>query len=81
MRKTLLVIAFASMLGGMLSLWLTLGIVKDPEFAEYSLQWKARPTFKLYFYSPTGMSDLTADDLPPELRAEQLDYEYYVLGE
>ncbi len=69
------------LVAGLLSLWLTLGIVKDPEFAEYSLRWKSKPTFKLYFYSPLGMSDKVIEDLSPELQAEEKDYLHYIMGE
>lgn len=68
-------------MAGLLSLWFTVGIVKDPEFDEYHLRWKSRPTYKVYFYSPVGMSDKGIEDLSPELQAVEKDYLYYIMGE
>jgi hypothetical protein len=50
------------------------------EFAEYGLRVKRHPSFKVYFYTPLGMSDKTIDDLPTELQAEEHAYRRYILG-
>ena len=60
--------------------WLFVGLVKDPEFAEYHLQMKAAPTFKVYFYSPRGMSDAKIEDLSPAEQQAEMDYQIYILG-
>jgi hypothetical protein len=80
MKRWILVILLVMLLGGILSTWLWVGIVKDPEFAEYGLRVKRHPSFKVYFYTPLGMSDKTIDDLPTELQAEEHAYRRYILG-
>jgi len=54
------------------------GLCRDDEFNEPSLFFKYRPTLKLVFYSPTGMSDLTLEDLTPEGRKEELAFDEFV---
>ena len=65
---------------GLLCAFLWIGVAADPEFNEHSLFIKAHPTFKWYFYSPTGMSDLGIDDLEGIRREEETAYQYYFLG-
>jgi hypothetical protein len=65
----------------LLAAWLWIGIVQDAEFKdEYSLFWKERPTFKIWFRSPVGMSDLRIEDLSRDDQIAERDYRYYVLG-
>ena len=62
--------------------WLHIGIVQDPEFNdEHHFIWKKHPTFKVYFRSPIGESDMQIDDLSPEKQQEERDYQHYVLGD
>ncbi len=81
MKRTLKITATLALFAVLVVAWLCLGIVKDPEFAEYAVCMKAHPTFKVYFYSPLGMSDKVLADLPPDLQAEERAYRWYVLGE
>ena len=55
--------------------WLFVGLFRDSEFYEPELFIKNRATFKLNFYSPTGMSDFSINDLSPEKRIEEKAFE------
>jgi hypothetical protein len=59
-------------------LWLFVGIYFDDEFHSPSLFVKHRPTFKISFYSPIGMSDLQFSDLSTDKKAEQLAFDEFV---
>jgi hypothetical protein len=55
------------------------GRYEDDEFGEKSFFIKYRPTFKFYFYSPTGMSDTRVADLPPALQDEEKAFREFVV--
>jgi hypothetical protein len=59
--------------------WLFTGLFRDDEFYELSIFGKQRPTFKIYFYSPTGQSDLTLKDLSPDKQYEERAFQEFVL--
>jgi hypothetical protein len=72
------------MLFGMIFLVLTClftGLFREDEFYELSIFTKHRPTFKIYFYSPTGQSDLTLNDLSLENQNEERAFQEFVLGQ
>ena len=58
--------------------WLFVGLFRDNEFCELDIFTKHRPTFKINFYSPTGMSDLTVNDLTADKQVEEIAYEEFV---
>ena len=58
---------------------LFIGIFADDEFYELDFFTKHKPTTKLYFYSPTGMSDLTLQDLSEELQKEETAFNEFVI--
>lgn len=58
--------------------WLFVGLFRDGEFDEPGLFTKHRPTFKVNFYSPTGMSDLTVNDLTEDKQVEEIAFEEFV---
>lgn len=55
------------------------GVFRDDEFYDPNIFLKHRPTFKLLFISPTGMSDKTPEDLSPEMQKEELMFEEFVI--
>lgn len=59
--------------------WLFVGIFRDDEFYEPNLFLKYRPTFKVNFYSPTGMQDFELNDLSPERKAEEIAFQEFVI--
>ncbi len=59
--------------------WLFVGVSRDAEFNEPSLFLKHRPSFRIHFYSPCGMSDLTIQDLPKPEQADEKAFEEFVL--
>jgi hypothetical protein len=59
--------------------WLFVGLYRDDEFYEPNLFTKYRPTLKVNFYSPTGMSDLTVDDLIDEKKVEEIAFQEFVI--
>jgi len=67
---------------GIISLVIALlftGVYRDDEFYELDIFLKYQPTFKLYFYSPTSMSDLTVNDLEPKFQVEEIAFKEFVL--
>lgn len=73
---------FKYLLIGILSLILTIlfiGIFADDEFYELGIFTKHKPTSKLYFYSPTGMSDLTLLDLSKSNQKEELAFDEFII--
>jgi hypothetical protein len=58
--------------------WLFVGIYRDAEFNEPSLFIKYKPSFKIEFYSPSGMSDLTVEDLPEPKKSEEIAFDEFV---
>lgn len=54
--------------------WLFTGLFYDAEFYEPHLFLKHRPSSKVYFYSPAGMSDITMKELSPKGKAEEAAY-------
>lgn len=58
--------------------WLFVGIYRDAEFSEPGLFIKYKPSFKIEFYSPSGMSDLTIEDLPEPQKSEEIAFEEFV---
>ena len=58
--------------------WLLVGLFRDDEFYEPGLFTKHRPSFKVNFYSPTGMSDLTVNDLNANEQVEEIAFEEFV---
>jgi hypothetical protein len=54
------------------------GIAEDPEFSSRTLFVKHTPTWKVFFYSPIGESDITLDELDEKRRTEQLAYNEFV---
>lgn len=63
----------------MLVTWLFAGIFYDDEFYEASFFTKYRPAFKIFFYSPTGQSDMVLDDLPSDKQKEEIAFEEFVI--
>lgn len=59
--------------------WLFVGVFRDDEFYEPNLFTKYQPTFKVNFYSPIGMSDLTVNDLPSDKKLEEIAFEEFVM--
>lgn len=55
-----------------------IGIKQDPEFYEPSIFLKYRPHYKMVFWSPTGESDWTMEDLSPEKQREERLYNEFV---
>jgi len=55
------------------------GVFRDDAFYELSLFLKYHPTFNIFFYSPTGMSDLTVNDLAANFQVEEIAFKEYVL--
>lgn len=58
--------------------WLFVGLFRDDEFCELDIFIKHHPTFKVNFYSPTGMSDLTVNDLSADKQVEEIAFEEFV---
>lgn len=58
--------------------WLFVGFFRDDEFSEPNFFLKHRPTFKVNFYSPTGMEDFELSELSAEREAEQIAYNEFV---
>jgi hypothetical protein len=58
---------------------LFIGVFEDDEFYEFGIFTKHKPTTQLFFYSPSGMSDLTLQDLPKELQKEEIAFEEFVI--
>lgn len=56
-----------------------IGIYEDYKFGEHLPFIKYKPTWKWYFYSPRGMSDWKTEDMPPNLKKEQLLYDEFIL--
>ncbi|WP_276373730.1 hypothetical protein [Chryseolinea sp. H1M3-3] len=61
--------------------WIFVGIFRDDEFYEPTIFIKHRPTFKVNFYSPIGMSDLQLKDLTMEKQKELLAFDEFVIKE
>jgi hypothetical protein len=59
-------------------LWLFVGIFRDDEFYDPYLFIKHRPTLKVHFYSPIGMTDNTLADLTAEQRYEEIAFQEFV---
>lgn len=59
--------------------WLMTGIYADDEFYEHTLFCKYRPTFKVYFFSPRGQSDLKIKDLSIDKQYEELAFKEFVI--
>lgn len=57
---------------------LFLGVYVHDEFYEKHLFIKHRPTWKWKFYSPSGMSNLTMDDLTDKEKKEQLLFNEFI---
>jgi hypothetical protein len=60
---------------------LFVGLFRDDEFYNPSLFIKYRPTFKLNFYSPTGMSDMEMKNLSPDKQSEEMAFQEFVIQE
>ncbi|MCP4438437.1 MAG: hypothetical protein GY810_05790 [Aureispira sp.] len=58
-------------------LLLFIGVKEHPEFNEYFVFLKYKPTFKVMFRTPIGDSDKKLEDLSPELQKEELAYNEY----
>src|SRR6267142_6700651 len=58
---------------------LFIGLFRDDEFYQPSLFLKYRPTFKMEFYSPIGMSDFEISDLSPEKQKEEIAFQDFVI--
>lgn len=54
------------------------GIYEDDEFNTKYIFIKNNPTWKWYFYSPRGMSDLSLEQMTEEQRNEQVMFEKFV---
>jgi len=61
--------------------WLFVGIYQDDEFYESNLFIKYKPTFKVFFYSPTGMSDLQLQDLTTEKKSEEIEFQKFIINQ
>jgi hypothetical protein len=77
-RRIIGVLSFGSLLALALVAWLWVGIYEDPEFGEWHLSFKKHPTFKVFFWSPRGESDMRTEQMPPETRKTQEDYDHYI---
>nr|WP_199002244.1 hypothetical protein [Flavobacterium sp. ASV13] len=60
--------------------WLFIGLFRDDEFYEPFLFIKYRPSFKVNFYSPIGMQDLSLHELSPDKREEELAFQDFVVN-
>lgn len=56
------------------------GVFKDDEFNDNYFFIKKYPTFKWYFHSPRGMSDLKLNEMSKNQSFEQVMYDKYVTG-
>lgn len=54
------------------------GVYEDAEFSSKHLFLKHRPTAKLYFFSPVGMTDRTESYYRPDEWQEELAFRAYV---
>lgn len=54
------------------------GIYEDDEFEEKYFFIKNKPSFKTYFYSPRGMSDMTIEQMSENQKNEQMLYDEFV---
>ncbi|MFB9077640.1 hypothetical protein ACFFLS_00975 [Flavobacterium procerum] len=61
--------------------WLFVGLFRDDEFYEPNLFVKYRPTFKVNFYSPIGMQDLSLNELSPERREEEIAFQNFIINQ
>ena len=59
--------------------WLFTGLFRDDEFYEPTIFGKHRPTTKLFFYSPSGQSDLTIKDLSLDKQKEEIAFQEFVI--
>ncbi len=59
--------------------WLFAGFFRDEEFYESHIFFKYKPTFKVFFYSPIGESDVSMKELSKEQQKEQIAFEEFVL--
>jgi hypothetical protein len=69
-----LILAFLSLL----MTWLFVGVSYHDEFFEPTLFTKYKPTFKVKFNSPIGMSDLTFENLSPDRQLEENAFQEFV---
>jgi hypothetical protein len=72
MKKVIISTVFTTAVS--IGIRLFFGVYHHDEFAEKHLFIKHRPTWKRYFYSPIGMSDIKIEDLSIE---EQLEENYF----
>ena len=56
----------------LITTWLFVGISRDQEFNQPDLFIKHRPSFKINFHSPGGMSNLTIENLPEPKNQKKL---------
>ncbi|WP_395074152.1 hypothetical protein [Flavobacterium sp.] len=56
------------------------GIYEDDEFEEKYFFIKNKPSFKTYFYSPRGMSDMTIEQMSENQKKEQILYDEFVFS-
>ncbi|MFT3682151.1 MAG: hypothetical protein QM791_17890 [Ferruginibacter sp.] len=59
--------------------WLFVGIFRDSEFYEPSIFTKYRPTFKVFFYTPIGESDLEMEELSTSKQSEEIAFQEFVI--
>ncbi len=59
--------------------WLFVGIFRDSEFYEPSIFTKYRPTFKVFFYTPIGESDLKVEELSASKQSEEVAFQEFVI--
>ncbi len=62
-----------------ISTWMFVGIFRDDEFYEPTIFVKHRPSLKVNFYSPIGMSDLKFEDLTPVEQSELVAFDEFVV--
>lgn len=77
MKKKVLIIASSILF--LFTLKFCVGIFKHDEFGYNVVFIKHRPIWKTYFYSPRGMRDWELNDMPAEIKHEQVMFDEFVL--
>ena len=59
--------------------WLFVGLFRDDEFYELTLFTKYKPTFKVIFFSPIGMQDLSLNDLSAKNQLDEIAFDEFII--
>jgi hypothetical protein len=59
--------------------WLFVGVFRDSEFHEPFIFTKYKPTFKIFFHTPIGESDLALKDLSTNEQREETAFQEFVI--